>query len=63
MKDQCWQEGGGRAGKAPKWFKGKKKEKSSEKAATATTVASATTQSSADAEPDGVWLAQTQDND
>ncbi|KIK17966.1 hypothetical protein PISMIDRAFT_48262, partial [Pisolithus microcarpus 441] len=25
-KDQCWQEGGGRAGKAPKWFKGKKKD-------------------------------------
>ncbi|KIO11152.1 hypothetical protein M404DRAFT_128021 [Pisolithus tinctorius Marx 270] len=39
MKDQCWEEGGGKAGQAPKWFqnkgKGKKKEKGTGKVATA----------------------------
>lgn len=60
-KDQCWQEGGGRAGKAPKWFKGKKK--GSEKAATVAAAASTTAQSSTDTEPDGVWLAQADDLD
>ncbi|KIN99809.1 hypothetical protein M404DRAFT_67770, partial [Pisolithus tinctorius Marx 270] len=38
-KDQCWEEGGGKAGQVPKWFqnkgKGKKKEKGTGKAATA----------------------------
>ncbi|KIK12843.1 hypothetical protein PISMIDRAFT_18446, partial [Pisolithus microcarpus 441] len=68
-KDQCWKEGGRKAGQVPKWFKGKgtgkKKEKPSEKAATATTAASASTaaQLSADAEPDGVWLASSADDD
>ncbi|KIK15213.1 hypothetical protein PISMIDRAFT_37067, partial [Pisolithus microcarpus 441] len=46
-KDQCWKEGGRKAGQVPKWFKGKgsrkKKEKPSEKAAAATTAASANT--------------------
>ncbi|KAI6000438.1 hypothetical protein EDC04DRAFT_2908788 [Pisolithus marmoratus] len=59
-KDQCWQEGSGRAGKAPKWLKGKKK--GSEKAATAATTANTTAQSSTDAEPEGVWLAWVDDN-
>ncbi|KIK14931.1 hypothetical protein PISMIDRAFT_16919 [Pisolithus microcarpus 441] len=68
-KDPCWKEGGRKAGQVPKWFKGKgtskKKEKPSEKAATTTTAASASTaaQPSADAEPDGVWLASSADDD
>ena len=59
-KEQCQQEGGGKAGKGPKRFKGKKKaEKGGEKAAT---TASMTMQSSADTEPNDVWLAQAQDD-
>ncbi|KIO03033.1 hypothetical protein M404DRAFT_146480 [Pisolithus tinctorius Marx 270] len=60
-QDQCWEEGGGKAGQAPKWFqnkgKGKKKEKGTRKAATAASAsASLSTQTSADSEPDRVWL-------
>ncbi|KIN94647.1 hypothetical protein M404DRAFT_167659, partial [Pisolithus tinctorius Marx 270] len=61
MKDQCWEEGGGKAGQAPKWFqnkgKGKKKEKGTGKAATAASAsASSSAQTSADSEPDGTIL-------
>jgi len=63
-KEQCWKDGGGKAGQAPKWFLNKtKKGKETEKAATATTAASAATRPDGDAEPDGVWLAHAQDDD
>ncbi|KIN94798.1 hypothetical protein M404DRAFT_34692 [Pisolithus tinctorius Marx 270] len=67
MKDQCWEEGGRKAGQAPKWFqnkgKGKKKEKGTGKAATAaSTSASSSVQTSTDSDPDRVWLAHLQDN-
>ncbi|KIM53883.1 hypothetical protein SCLCIDRAFT_137957, partial [Scleroderma citrinum Foug A] len=40
-KEQCWKEGGGKAGQGPKWFLNKtKKGKEMEKAATAATAAS-----------------------
>ncbi|KIN99388.1 hypothetical protein M404DRAFT_155240 [Pisolithus tinctorius Marx 270] len=57
-RDQCWEEGGGKAGQAPKWFhnkgKGKKKEKGTSKVATvASATASLSTQTSIDSEPDG----------
>ena len=62
-KEQCWKEGGGKAGQAPKWFLNKtKKGKETEKAATAATAASAATQPDRDTEPDGVWLAHAQDD-
>ncbi|KIO02885.1 hypothetical protein M404DRAFT_73262, partial [Pisolithus tinctorius Marx 270] len=42
VQDQCWEEGGGKAGQVPKWFqnkgKGKKKEKGSGKVATAASI-------------------------
>ncbi|KIO14720.1 hypothetical protein M404DRAFT_17580 [Pisolithus tinctorius Marx 270] len=68
VKDQCWEEGGGKAGQAPKWFqnkgKGKKREKGSGKAATAASAtASLSMQTSADSEPNGVWLVHLQDDD
>ena len=63
-KEQCWKDGGGKAGQAPKWFLNKtKKGKEMEKVATATTAASAATRPDGDTEPDGVWLAHAQDDD
>ncbi|KIN96902.1 hypothetical protein M404DRAFT_32752 [Pisolithus tinctorius Marx 270] len=67
-KDQCWEEGGRKAGQVPKWFqnkgKGKKKEKGSRKVATvASASASLSAQTSADSKPNGVWLAHLQDDD
>ncbi|KIN96787.1 hypothetical protein M404DRAFT_162291 [Pisolithus tinctorius Marx 270] len=59
-KDQCWEEGGRKAGQAPKWFQNKgkgKKEKGTGKVATATSAsASLSAQTTADLEPDRTIL-------
>ncbi|KIO07310.1 hypothetical protein M404DRAFT_136739 [Pisolithus tinctorius Marx 270] len=48
-KDQCWEEGGRKAGQAPKWFqnkgKGKKKEKGTGKAATVASMSASLSES------------------
>ncbi|KIN99231.1 hypothetical protein M404DRAFT_30658 [Pisolithus tinctorius Marx 270] len=67
-RDQCWEEGGRKAGKASRWFqnraKGKEKEKGSGKVATTvSTTASLSAQTSTDSKPNGVWLVHPQDND
>ncbi|KAG1837996.1 hypothetical protein F4604DRAFT_1600971, partial [Suillus subluteus] len=62
-KEDCWEEGGGKAGKAPKGYKlrGKKsKSKDDDKSKASGSNADAS-KSKDDSEPDGVWLASAED--
>lgn len=56
-KEDCWEEGGGKAGKAPKGYKLHRK-KSKLKASRSNADAS---KSKDDSEPDGVWLVSAED--
>ncbi|KIK81025.1 hypothetical protein PAXRUDRAFT_116233, partial [Paxillus rubicundulus Ve08.2h10] len=56
-KESCWEEGRGRAGKAPKGWKPKGKKDASAK----DSKAKANTAASSESQPDAVWLAEDTD--